>query len=89
VARFRAAPADSLAVLELDGLVAVHHRASGQTHLLAEPAPEILAVLAGQALTADALLARLASDYALADADLVLLALRLEELVATGLVERL
>lgn len=83
--RYRAPPADALLVADLDAFVAVFHRRSGITHLLASPAPEILTMLAGEALTIDALLDRLGHDYALADADREALAARVDELVAAGL----
>nr|WP_276589533.1 HPr-rel-A system PqqD family peptide chaperone [Sphingomonas sp. GM_Shp_2] len=73
----------------LDPFVAVFHRASGITHLLTEPAPEILAMLYPDPLTAAALLDRLAAAYDLADGDRETLVERLDELVATGLVEAL
>ncbi len=71
--------------LELDGLTALYHRPSGQTHLLAEPVPQILAALGSEALTAPALLARLAKDHAL-EGDAEALEARLHELAAAGLV---
>ncbi len=86
---FRAAPAELLLVEPLDVLTAVYHRASGQTHLLAEPAPEIMAALAGGPLTRDTLLADLRERYSMSDPDEDALAARLEELVAAGLVETL
>jgi PqqD family protein of HPr-rel-A system len=86
-ARYRAAPAGALRAVELDGLTILYHRASGITHVVAPPVPEILAALAGEGLTLEALLAALARDYALVDADAAALAARLEELVAAGLVE--
>lgn len=85
--RYRAAPAEALLVAPLDAFTAVFHRASGVTHLLTEPAPEILAALGDEALALDALLARLAERYEMADADRGALAARLDELVAAGLVE--
>jgi PqqD family protein of HPr-rel-A system len=88
-ARYRAPPVASLRIVPLDTLSAIYHRASGQTHVVAPPVPEILELLAGRALTADELLAALAERYDLADADAGALAARLDELVDTGLVERL
>lgn len=85
---YRAASPDGLIVAPVDLLTAIYHRASGQTHLMASPAPEILDALGQGALDADALLARLRADYDLVDADPAALAARLDELVATGLVER-
>jgi PqqD family protein of HPr-rel-A system len=86
--RYRAAPSGTLVVAPLDVLTAIYHRASGQTHLMAAPAPEILAVLGEGEMSGDALLDRLRADYDLIDADAEALAARLDELVETGLVER-
>lgn len=88
-ARYRAPPAVSLRIVPLDALSAVYHRASGQTHVVAPPVPEILDLIADRAMRADELLAALAERYDLADADAGGLAARLDELVDTGLVERL
>ena len=85
--RYRAAAPDTLLSRELDMLVAVFHRSSGITHLLASPAPEILEVLAGELLDRDALLARLGEAFELGDGGADALAARLDELVAAGLVE--
>jgi len=85
---FRAASPDSLIVVPVDLLTAIYHRASGQTHLMASPAPEILEALAEAPLDVAALLAKLRADYDLVDADPAALTARLDELVETGLVER-
>jgi PqqD family protein of HPr-rel-A system len=84
---YRAASPDSLIVAPVDLLTAIYHRASGQTHLMASPAPEILEALAEAPLDAAALLAKLRADYDLVDADPAALTARLDELVETGLVE--
>ncbi|WP_375381237.1 HPr-rel-A system PqqD family peptide chaperone [uncultured Sphingomonas sp.] len=85
--RYRAARAEVLRIEPLgDGLTAVFHRASGITHLLAEPAPEILAALADEWLTQARLLERLSETFDLAG-DTGVLSGRLDELVAAGLVE--
>ena len=80
------ARAETLKVAHLDSFVAVYHRASGITHLLTAPAPEILVALGEAGSTRAALLDRLAADYALEDADASALLARLEELVSSGLV---
>ena len=85
---YRGASPDSLIVVPVDLLTAIYHRASGQTHLMASPAPEILEALAEKPLDAEALLAKLRADYDLVDADPAALSARLDELVETGLVER-
>lgn len=85
--RFRAAPAAALLVRPLDAFTAVFHRPSGQTHLLAEPAPDILDTLGERALTLNELMTALAARFDLDGAEG--LAERLDELVAAGLVERL
>lgn len=83
--RFLAADPATLRVVALDELTLVYHRASGITHVLAPPAPEILAALAA-ALTLDDLLARLSVDFDLLDGGREALAARLDELIAAGLV---
>ncbi len=85
---FRTAPLSSLLIEPLDDLTAVYHRASGITHLLAQPAPEILQALRTPA-TRDDLLALLGERFDLADHRADALDARLDELVAAGLVERL
>lgn len=85
---YQSMAAATLRVVPLDDLMLVYHRASGMTHLLAPPAPEILDALAAEPLTSAALLARLSDVFDLGDADPQALMVRLEELVAAGLVER-
>lgn len=78
---YRAAPPDSFRTAPLDGLTALFHRPSGQTHLVTEPVPEILAALQ-QPMSAGALLAHLGHG----DADRPALDARLAELIAIGLI---
>ena len=86
--RYRAADPATLRIVPLDALTLIYHRASGITHIVDAPVPEILEALGGEALSVDALLARLGERFDLADADPMALAIRLDELVAAGLVER-
>ncbi len=83
--RYAADPPDARLAVALDDLSAVFHRRSGVTHLLAPPAPELLAMLAAGPADAAELLARLAARYDLPDADPGAIEARLEELVAAGL----
>lgn len=69
-------------------LTVVYHRASGLTHVVDSPVPEILEILRTP-MDAAALLAKLSEDFDLIDADIAALAARLDELVQVGLVERL
>lgn len=88
-ARWHAPVPDRLNVEPLDSLTALFDRASGQTHLLAAPSPEILAVLSDAPATAAELVERLAARFDLSvegDALAVIVA-RLDELAALGLVE--
>lgn len=87
-ARYRAAPASTLRIVPLDALTLVYHRASGITHVVDAPVPEILEALGEEALTVAALLDRLAERFDLGDPDSVALAVRLDELAGAGLVER-
>ena len=77
---------EALRIAHLDSFIAVFHRSSGLTHLLAAPAPEIMATLGEAGLTRTALAERLATDFDLADLDEAALAERLDELVTCGLV---
>jgi PqqD family protein of HPr-rel-A system len=82
--RYRADPPALLRVVELDSLTAIYHRRSGQTHLVAEPVPEILAVLS----SGDADLSEILKQLKLDDISETREALpeRLDEMIATGLV---
>lgn len=81
-------PADRLRLEILDTLTLAYDRASGQTHLLAPPLPELLDMLsAGPATTVD-LADRLSATFDLGDQDVPgLIGERLAELAAMGLVE--
>ncbi len=73
----------------LDGFTLVYHRPSGQTHMLAEPAPEILAALAQGDADPSEILRRLSRDHGLdseGDAEAVIAA-RLAELAELGLIQ--
>jgi PqqD family protein of HPr-rel-A system len=87
-ARYRAPGAASLRMVPLDTLTALYHRASGRTHVVAPPVPEMLDLLDGEAMTAQALLTALQDRYDLPDGDVAGVVARLNELVAIGLVER-
>lgn len=80
--------ADRLSIVTLDALTAVYDRASGQTHLLAQPLPEILAALQSGPANAAQIAARLTADFDIADsADVsARVAECLGELLAMGLV---
>ena len=88
--RWRAPPPDRLTIAPLDLLTALYDRASGQTHLLSEPMPQILAVLAEGEATPAQLATRLAERFDVsAEGDVqAVIADRLAELAALGLVER-
>ncbi|HEX8553758.1 MAG TPA: HPr-rel-A system PqqD family peptide chaperone [Sphingomonas sp.] len=83
--RYRGPPAGALLTEPLDAFVAAFHRPSGTTHLLVEPAPQILAALGEEPVELDALMDRLAAEFDVEGE--VMLAERLAELVAIGLVE--
>ena len=83
---YRMARAEALSMVHLDSFMAVFHRSSGLTHLLAAPAPEIMATLGEAGLTRNALAEKLVADFDLEDLDDAALTERLDELVACGLV---
>ena len=84
-----AAPVD-VRLVDLGVITACYHRPSGQTHLLMEPSPEIMAHLWGRTMTLAEITTALAAEFDMAAdqgsnfADT--LTARLEELTAIGLV---
>ncbi len=88
VTRYTAAARETLRIVLLDALTLIYHRASGITHIVDSPVPEILDTLT-EPLGVDALLTRLGEAFDLADADPAALTARLDELTAVGLIERL
>lgn len=87
---YRAAPPDALRVEPLGELTAIFDRRSMQTHLVIAPMPEILDAMGAEACNAAGLAIRLAAAFDFDGAEDVrpILAERLAELAATGLVER-
>ena len=82
-------PPDQRSAVALESLVAIFHALSGATHLLAPPAPEILAALTDGPADADTILARLRQKHHLSEDDApAAIAARLEEMEASGLVWR-
>jgi PqqD family protein of HPr-rel-A system len=89
VTLYRAAAPETLRIVPLDALTLIYHRSSGITHIVDAPVPEILETLGGDALRVGDLLTKLSERFDLGDADPLALAVRLDELAAAGLVERL
>lgn len=83
---YRAAPAATLRIEPLDSLTLIYHRASGITHIVDSPVPELLAVL-GEQLTLSETLAALTAAHDLIDPDPDALTARVDELVEAGLVQ--
>jgi len=80
---------DALSHVALESLTAIYHAPSGMTHLLAPPAPQILAALANRPGTAEDVLARIAESFDLETEDAAAaMSARLGELEAAGLVRR-
>lgn len=85
---YRADPPVLYRSVMLDGLTILHHRRSASTHVLAPPAPELIAALEQGPADAATLLARLAAAHDLPDATPALIEARLDELAEAGLVAR-
>ena len=83
--RYRVVPPADRIGASLGPILVLYHRASGQTHLLAQPLPELLSALDAGEADADALLARLGIEAGAGSREAI--AARLTELVAIGLVE--
>jgi PqqD family protein of HPr-rel-A system len=86
---YAADPPETLRLVELEGLTLLYHRRSGLTHILAPPAPQILAALAAGPADAAAIVARIGADFEVeAEDPAAAIAARLAELEAAGLVWR-
>ncbi|WP_373476979.1 HPr-rel-A system PqqD family peptide chaperone [Sphingorhabdus sp.] len=87
--KYKAEPADQILVAPLDSLTLVYQRRSGITHIVAEPAPEILAIMCADAMTADEIAQRLAAQFDFDSTQAMdIITARLNELADLGLVER-
>ena len=87
--RYTADAPESVRSLDLEGLSALYHRPSGMTHILAPPAPQILAALAKAPGDAADVLARIGETFDLeAEDPQAAIEARLAELEAAGLVRR-
>lgn len=81
------ADAEWLRRIQLEGLTLLFHPRSGQTHIVAPPAPEILDLLVEGQADLDDLLARLKLRFDFDEVDgAAAIAARLRELEAAGLV---
>jgi PqqD family protein of HPr-rel-A system len=85
--RYIADPESLTRKVELDGLTALFHLPSGMTHILAPPAPQILAVLGDSPADAEELARRLGESFEIEGGEEAMTA-RLGELEAAGLVRR-
>ncbi|WBO21225.1 HPr-rel-A system PqqD family peptide chaperone [Sphingomonas abietis] len=85
---YAADPPAARSLVALDEMVAIFHRPSGTTHLLASPAPELLDALASGPCDAAGLLARLSERFDLVDSAIDAITARMDELVLAGLAWR-
>lgn len=86
--RYARVPLSTLRIVPLDAMTLIYHRASGQTHVVASPVPELIEVLDETPCDVATLLARLGEQFDLGDPDAAALAARLDELADVGLVVR-
>lgn len=87
--RYAADPPESLRLVEMEGLILLYHRRSGLTHILAPPAPQILAALAHGPASAEEIVGRIGADFEIeAEEPAAAISARLAELEAAGLVWR-
>ena len=83
------ADAEGLRTVVLEGLTLLFHPRSGQTHIVAPPAPEILDALGEGEADLDSLVARLRARFEFDEAEgRAAIAARLGELETAGLVRR-
>ena len=88
--RFVADPAADRPEVRIDGFAILYHRPSGMTHVVASPVPELLTAIAGDPADVAQIVARLGAEHELAGDDALeaIVAARIEELEAAGLVRR-
>jgi PqqD family protein of HPr-rel-A system len=86
--RFTAEQPEQIIRRSLDEVTVIYHRASGQSHLVASPVPEILDALTNNVLSVDDLFAALAEAYDLGDAQDARTELsgHIDQLTAIGLI---
>ena len=83
------ADAEGLRTVVLEGLTVLFHPRSGQTHIVAPPAPEILDALSQGAADLDGIVQRLSERFEFDEDDgRAAIAARLGELETAGLVRR-
>jgi PqqD family protein of HPr-rel-A system len=82
-------PPETLRTVEVEGLTLLFHARSGLTHILAPPAPQILAALAAGPASPAEIVERIGADFEVeAEDPAAAIAARLAELEAAGLVWR-
>jgi PqqD family protein of HPr-rel-A system len=86
-----AAAVDAYLMTPLDDLTAIYHRASGVTHIVSDPVPQIVAALHAQPLDISGLLFVLARDHGavIDDSATEALQCRIDELLTIGLITQL
>lgn len=87
---YRITTPDTLIVRPLDSMTAIFQKSSGMTHIVADPVPAIIDVMADEVLNISQVLAKLADKYDIEDGDDAenIVAARLEELCQLGLADR-
>jgi len=87
---FRAEAADALIIRPLDTMTLIYQRRSGITHMVAQPVPEILAVMGDQAMNAKDVAVKLSESFDLGVIEdaIEIVADRLQELADLGLIEQ-
>ena len=84
--RYARVPLSTLRIVPLDEMTLIYHRASGQTHVVAQPVPALIEVMDEIPASIATLMARLSERFDLGDPDEAALAARLDELADIGLV---
>ncbi|MEO9469469.1 HPr-rel-A system PqqD family peptide chaperone [Parasphingorhabdus sp.] len=87
---YRITTPDALIVRPLDSMTAIFQKSSGMTHIVADPVPAIVDVMADDALEISQVVGRLTDQYDIEDGDDAenIVAARLEELCQLGLADR-
>lgn len=84
--RYARVALSTLRIVPLDQMTLIYHRASGQTHVVASPVPELLEIMDETPADVATLLGRLGERFDVGDPDAAALTARLDELADSGLV---
>jgi PqqD family protein of HPr-rel-A system len=88
---YTARAAEAYLITPLDELTIIYHRASGMTHIVGDPVPQIVSALHAEPLALEGILAALQREHDLVidERAVTTLQARIDELLISGLIAQL